>query len=308
MQPRSWVLAVVGAALLLSSLAVLTADASSSVVASFGTRGAAKVTSGGPNTVYVNLKNLPDGTWGEVLYKGTCATLGARILTLPTLTVMAGVVRRTNTLSVSQAGSAGKGVIRIAMGTTTYCAPFRAAVATPTATPSRSPRPSGPGRTPGPTPTPTATPTSSATGAPTPTGTSTAAPTGTSSPSSGACTSDGSTYGCVGDTFVVFFADGREGRMTVEAATRSASSVVGFVTEDVRIKVTGPAGEDVTFDWQVGDIGGQATLYNPQPGAPSPAYPTYTSASGVAVGWLRFVIPTGYRPYITSPGGAPIRL
>ena len=97
-------------------------------------------------------------------------------------------------------------------------------------------------------------------------------------------------------------------RSTVEAATRSASTVAGFVTLDVRVRVTGPAGEDVTFDWQVGDVGGQSTLYNPQPGAPSPAYPTYTSASGVAVGWLRFVIPIGYRPYVTSPGGAPIRL
>jgi hypothetical protein len=272
MQLRSWLLAVFGAALLLTSLLAVTAEGSTSAVATFGTRGAAKLTSGGPDTVYVNLKNLPNGSWTEILYKGTCATLGDRIRTLSTLTVAGGVVRRTNAVTASQARAASKGVIRIAKGRTAYCAPFASAGVTPSPTSRRS-----------------------------------AQPTARSSPSAGSCTFDG-TYACFGDTLVVYFDDGSQGEFTVEAVTRSAADASGLTTLDVLVKVTGPANEDVAYNWQVGDIGGQPTMYDPQSGAPSPVYPTQTAANGVARGWLRFVIPAVYRPFLTNPGGPPIRL
>ncbi len=173
--------------------------------------------------------------------------------------------------------------------------------ASPTASRSPSPSPSGA------TPTPTATPTSTPTATPTSTPTATPTATPTSTPTAGSCTYDG-TYACIGDTLAVYFDDGSQGTFTVETATRSAANASGLTTLDVLIKVTGPANEDVTYNWQVGDIGGQATMYASQAGAPSPVYPTRTASNGVARGWLRFVIPATYRPYLTNPGGAPIRL
>jgi hypothetical protein len=127
--------------LLVMSFATLTAEASSSLTTRLGTHGAAKLTTGGPNSLYVNLKGLTDGRWAEALYAGTCARLGVRIVALPALVVYAGLAKRTNTLTAGQALAARLGVIRIARGSTSYCASFR------------------PGSVPVPTPTPTPTPT-----------------------------------------------------------------------------------------------------------------------------------------------------
>ena len=306
MQPRARLLTIAGAVVAFSLLAALGADASSSAIARFGTRGAARLTSGGPNTVYVNLKNLANGSWTEVLYKGTCATPGARIRTLPVLTVAGGIVRRTDTISVSQARVALTGVLRIARGTTAYCAPFGTAVIAPTASPSPSRSSSPPGTSPSPSASASATASQSASA--TASAAATAAATGTAQPTGSAatCPPNGS-YACVGDTLEVVFGDGKPGTLMVESATRSAPSS-GNVTLDVLVSVKGPAGEDATYDWMVGDINGKPGMFAPTAGAPSPRYPTYTNASGVARGWLRFVIPASFSPYLTTPGPVSVRL
>lgn len=270
-----------------STLLILWSTAATSAVAvsyttRLGTHGAAKLTVGGPNKLYVSLRGLSDGRWAEAIYAGTCARLGRRVVALPALVVNAGTVKRTNSLTASQARAARTGVIRVAKGTTRYCAPFL--------------QPTPPRPTPTPTP-PRYTPTPSPT--PTPTSTATSTPTGTSA--SNACP-------CVGDTLRVYFTDGSEGTVGVTQVNRTAAPTAGFTILDVRVRVTGPAGEDIRFDYQVRDNGGATTRYSAEGGAPAPAYPDTIGANGIGEGWLRFTIPSSYQPYLVNPGGADISL
>src|SRR3954471_12134817 len=128
---------------LLAVITALPAAGASTTVIRLGSHGAARLTTGVPNTVYVNLKALSDGSWAEALYAGSCTRLGTRIVALPTLHVSGGIVRRTDTLTSRQAAAARNGVIRVARGRSIVCASFA------------RPQPSG---TPTPTPTATATP------------------------------------------------------------------------------------------------------------------------------------------------------
>jgi hypothetical protein len=145
MSRTHWV-AALGACLLLTSFFGTSAAATSSTTVSLGVHGAAKLTSGGPNAVYVNLKNLGEGRWAEALHAGTCARLGGRIVSLPALVVINGAAKRTNALTASQAAAARNGVVRIARGSNRYCGSFADAIAgrpvpTPTPTPTPSPTP-----------------------------------------------------------------------------------------------------------------------------------------------------------------------
>ena len=129
------VLAVAGATSAASSMSYLARLGSS--------HGAARLTVGTPNSLYVNAKALATGSWAEAIYVGTCTHLSTRIVALPALVVGAGGrIARTNSLTPSQARSARGGVIRLAHGTTSVCGPFAV-----TSAPSPSPTPS-------PTPTP----------------------------------------------------------------------------------------------------------------------------------------------------------
>lgn len=130
-------------ALALAMLAVpLTAEAATtSQTVSFGAHGAARLTSGSTNSVYVNLKGLANGRWAEALYVGTCASLGARIVALPALMVTSGTATRTNPVTAGVATAGRTGVIRIAMTGQTLCAPFAPSTASPS--PTTSPGASG---------------------------------------------------------------------------------------------------------------------------------------------------------------------
>lgn len=130
-----------GAVAILCLLLVTTADASTSYVTRLpGSHGAARVTSGGPNTLYLNAKKLTPGTWSETLYRGTCAKLSTKILGLPSLTVGAsGSVARTNTLTSTQARLARTGVVRLVRRGVAICASFATATAVVAASPSTSP-------------------------------------------------------------------------------------------------------------------------------------------------------------------------
>ena len=79
---RRVLIAVAAVMLLIASFATLTADASGSLTTRLGTHGAAKLTTGGPNQLYLNVKGLTDGKWAEALYAGTCARLGTKIVSL----------------------------------------------------------------------------------------------------------------------------------------------------------------------------------------------------------------------------------
>lgn len=86
--------------------------------------GAARMTTFTNSTasLYVNLKNLAPGTWGEHLWSGTCAALGTRVAVLPGLVVGASrAVARTNALTVSQARGR---TLRLVRGTSVVCATF----------------------------------------------------------------------------------------------------------------------------------------------------------------------------------------
>src|SRR5205823_3278741 len=76
---------VLAAALVVALAIAAPAQGASSITIRLGQNGAARLTSGGPNSLYVNLKALADGTWAEGLYAGTCAHLGVRIVGLPAL-------------------------------------------------------------------------------------------------------------------------------------------------------------------------------------------------------------------------------
>jgi len=117
-----------------------TADASTSYIARLGTEhGAARLTVGGANTIYVNAKRLSRGTWTEALYRGTCA----KIVGLPALSVGArGSVARTNALTAAQARLARTGVIRLARGSAVACGSFAVpSVPKPTSKPTPTPSP-----------------------------------------------------------------------------------------------------------------------------------------------------------------------
>lgn len=123
-------------ACLFAALAVPAAAGSSATVVRFAGHGAARLTVGASNMVYVNLKGLSDGAWAEALYRGSCMRLGQRIVALPTLRVSQGIVRRTDRVSAAQAAAARTGVIRVARGRWVLCASFAAPpVPPPTPTP-----------------------------------------------------------------------------------------------------------------------------------------------------------------------------
>jgi hypothetical protein len=132
---------------LLALVAVATTDASTSYVARFGSgHGAARLSVGGPNSVYVNASSLASGSWTETLYRGSCTRRSTKIATLPVLIVgRSGAVARTNTLTSSQANLARTGVIRLARGTALLCGGFASPiVARPSPTPSPTPAPTDP--------------------------------------------------------------------------------------------------------------------------------------------------------------------
>jgi hypothetical protein len=150
-------LAVILAAGSLIVLAIVaTADASTSYIARLGTgNGAARLTVGGPDSVYLNASHLATGSWTETMYRGTCARLSTKIVALPNLEVGSrGSISRTNQLTAAQARVARTGVIRLTHGRMVVCGGYASgAVSSPSASPSPSPTPS-----PTPTPTPAATP------------------------------------------------------------------------------------------------------------------------------------------------------
>jgi len=132
---------------LLALATVPTTDASTSYIARFGSgHGAARLSVGGPNSVYVNASSLASGSWTETLYRGSCTRLSTKIATLPALIVgRSGAVARTNTLTSSQANLARTGVIRLARGTALLCGGFASPiVARPSPTPSPTPAPTDP--------------------------------------------------------------------------------------------------------------------------------------------------------------------
>jgi hypothetical protein len=163
----------VGLLALASVASVASVDASTSYIARLGSsHGAARLTMGGPNSVYVNASGLTKGAWTETLYQGTCSRLSTRTLTLAPLTVgSGGSIARTNTLTSSQAGLTRAGVIRLTHGAAVVCGSFASrAVPRPSpsysASPSPSPSPSpsysaspSPSRSTSPSPTPPPTPT-----------------------------------------------------------------------------------------------------------------------------------------------------
>ena len=140
-----WIAALI-VALLLAELSAVGADASASTTVRLGSHGAVTLTRGGPNRVSVSVRALVDGAWTAGLYLGSCAHVGAQIVALPSLRVVGGVARRTTVLSAAQARTAQRGLVRIARGHTTYCAPFGNVIPVPS-----TPRPT---RLPSPSPTP----------------------------------------------------------------------------------------------------------------------------------------------------------
>jgi len=143
---RGLIAVLIGAGLL-ALVAVATTDASTSYLARFGSgHGAARLSVGGPNSVYVNASSLASGSWTETLDRGACPRPSTKIATLPTLIVgRSGAVARTNTLTSAQASLARAGVIRLARGATVLCGSFASpAVAKPSPTPSPTPAPTDP--------------------------------------------------------------------------------------------------------------------------------------------------------------------
>jgi hypothetical protein len=159
--------AVVAATAVLALVVVGTTSAASTFLARLGTQnGAARLTQGGPDAVYINARRLARGTWTVTLSLGTCARPTTRIRTLPPLAVGAsGHVARTTTITRSQANLARRGVLRLVRGSTVVCGSFAPEVGattrpTSSSSPSRSPSPS-------PTASPTGTPNPSASVRPT---------------------------------------------------------------------------------------------------------------------------------------------
>lgn len=160
---RRLLLPVVAVALL-AVVTTTSAAAATSYIGRFGgNHGAARLTYGGPDKIYVNAKNLARGTWTETLYQGTCARPTTRIVTLPPLVVgTSRAVARTNTITRSQANRARSGIVRLVRGTTIVCASFAGgAVVSPSPSRSPSPSPSSPPPSSSPSASPSANPSSS---------------------------------------------------------------------------------------------------------------------------------------------------